>query len=437
MQERTPAKGITREKVKPGIWRRRNAKGKPVYEITFRDSDGRQRRQTVAGGMREAEQALADVKARMGKGERIAPNPKLTFAAAQEAWLEAKGPNLQPKTLKTYDYALKTHLLPRFGRRKLTEIDVTSVARFVAAMKTAEYRREVQERTGQKPTAETGYAVETIKSVLIPLSRTIDYAKRHMGHGGENPVRALDRDERPGYREHKRKKPKLGREQLDRLVEAAESPWREIIATAAALGTRMGETLGIQWRDVDFERSTITIERQANAKRELARVKSESGYRRIEAPSWLMATLAEVKLRSTFDGPDDLVFCTRTGKPHGHGNVLARGLYPALTRAGLPQTSFHSLRHTHASLWIKDGGDVITLSKRLGHANPQVTMTTYASEIEEANDSALRLARVEAMYEGTGMAALMAAGGSQKTQQTATTDSAEVVSLADVRTAAQ
>jgi len=41
-------------------------------------------------------------------------------------------------------------------------------------------------------------------------------------------------------------KPKLGRQPLHRLVTAAASPRREIIATAAALSTRVGETLGIQ-----------------------------------------------------------------------------------------------------------------------------------------------------------------------------------------------
>ncbi len=96
--------------------------------------------------------------------------------------------------------------------------------------------------------------------------------------------------------------------------------------------------------------------------------------------------------------------------PHGHGNVLGRGLYPALDRAGLPRTSFHSLRHSHASLWIKGGGDLITLSKRLGHKTPQITMTTYAHEIEEAQDNAARTARVEAMFSGTEMAAVLAAG---------------------------
>lgn len=226
---------------------------------------------------------------------------------------------------------------------------MTAVAAFIARMSTAEYRREVQERHEQKPTATTGYSVATIKAVLIPLSRTLAYSKRHLGFAGENAVTALDLDERPGYKQHKPKRPKLGRDELDRLIEAAESPWREIIATAAALGTRIGETVGLCWRHVDFEAGLISIEQQANAKTEIVRLKIQTAYRRIEAPDGLLSMMRAYKLASSYSAPDDLVFCTRTGKPHRHGNVLGRGLYPALKRAGLAQTSFHSLRHTHAS----------------------------------------------------------------------------------------
>jgi hypothetical protein len=68
---------VQRTKVAPGIWKRKGADGKDRYEITFRDSDGRQRRQVVDGGKKAAETALADVKSRMGKGERVAPQPRL------------------------------------------------------------------------------------------------------------------------------------------------------------------------------------------------------------------------------------------------------------------------------------------------------------------------------------------------------------------------
>ena len=405
MSTKKPTHGVVREKVKPGIWRRRTAKGKLVYEITFKDSNGDDRRRKVQGGLREAETALADIKARMGRGERVVPNRRLKLSEAKTAYLDAKSPNLAEKTVEIYNYGLDTHLLPEFGNKRLDEIDVTAVSAFVARMKTPAYRRSVEARIGKKPTATTGYSVETIKSVLIPLSRTFAYAKRHLGFMGENPVAALDLDEKPGYKARRKPKRKLGRDELDRLIEHAESPYREIIGTAVGLGTRMGETLGIEWRHVDFELGTVLIEQQANAKRQIAQVKTASGVRRIEAPDWLLLMLREIKLRSVYCADDCLVFCTSTGRPHSHGNVLSRGLYPALDRAGLPRTSYHSLRHTHASLWIKDGGDVISLSKRLGHATPMVTMSTYASEIEEANDSAIRKARADALFAGTGMAA--------------------------------
>jgi hypothetical protein len=79
--------------------------------------------------------------------------------------------------------------------------------------------------------------------------------------------------------------------------------------------------------------------------------------------------------------------------------------------------------------WIKDGGDVVTLSKRLGHSTPQVTMTTYAHDIEEANDSAARKAHVEAMFGSTKMAALMAATDGGITQETAEETAPNIVLL--------
>jgi integrase len=415
-----------REKVRPGIWRRRDAKNRWRYEIVYRASDGAQRRQTVTGGLREAETALADVKARMGRGEKVAPNPSLTFAVAAEKWLAAKSPNLAPKTIQTYGYALDTHLLSAFGTTRLDRVDVTAVSALIVRMSSVEYRKEVEQRNGAAPSGKPGYSTATMKAILIPLSRTFAYAKRNLGFAGENAVAALDLDERPGYRERKKKKPKLGRDQLDLLIAYTAPPWRHVVATAAALGTRMGETLGIEWRHVDFSAGVITIEQQANAKRKLAPLKTATSNRRIEAPDWLMAMLREVRMASPHSAEDDLVFCTATGSPHSHGNVLARGLYPALDRAGLPRTTFHSLRHTHASLWIKDGGDVITLSKRLGHANPQITMSVYADEIEEAADHSMRRARVNALFAGTQMAALMAAPDDRTRSQPALTGAAIV-----------
>jgi integrase len=45
---------------------------------------------------------------------------------------------------------------------------------------------------------------------------------------------------------------------------------------------------------------------------------------------------------------------------------------------GMPEVTFHSLRHTHASQLIDAGVDIVTISKRLGHAKPDITLRIYA-----------------------------------------------------------
>jgi integrase len=45
---------------------------------------------------------------------------------------------------------------------------------------------------------------------------------------------------------------------------------------------------------------------------------------------------------------------------------------------GIPEVTFHALRHTHASQLIASGIDIVTISKRLGHTKPSVTLAIYA-----------------------------------------------------------
>jgi hypothetical protein len=52
----------------------------------------------------------------MGKGQRIAPAPRLTSAEAAEAWFAQKTAALSDKTVRAYRYALDAHVLPAFGR---------------------------------------------------------------------------------------------------------------------------------------------------------------------------------------------------------------------------------------------------------------------------------------------------------------------------------
>jgi len=77
-------------------------------------------------------------------------------------------------------------------------------------------------------------------------------------------------------------------------------------------------------------------------------------------------------------GSYDLVFPDFKGKPMGHANLLRRGFFPALRRAGLRKIRFHDLRHSFASLLLASGEDVVRVSRLLGHASPKITLDVYS-----------------------------------------------------------
>ncbi len=439
-----------RVKVAPGVYKRVSADGRDVYEITYRDSDGRQRRQTVHGGKRAAETALAKVKAAKGSGQRVAPMPKLTFAQAAERWMDSAKSSVRPATVNAYQSALNTHLLPAFGRMRLDRIDVDAVASLVERMQTAEYRHEVNQRLaeqratqrGEQPSrirareVSTGYKPWTINGVLVPAGRIFDFAKRRLGWAGTNPVRELDRGERPKQEAKDRRI--LSRDELASVIEAADEPYRTIIATAATLGTRLGETLGLRWEDIDLDKGNVAIRFQIDREGKLVKCKTARSRRVVEMPDMLATMLRQHKLASAHSKPHDLVFTSRTGGPMEHRNVAQRGLAKAVKVAkldGRPPT-FHELRHAHASAWIASGGDVVELSARLGHRDPAITASTYSHEFEAAARTSQRRSRLDGLY-GSDVAADVAAAEGNAGQSEAADHDDNIVDLQAKRSTAQ
>jgi integrase len=417
MQSKTtqPTRTVKRTRVAPGIWKREGADGRPRYEITYRDSDLVQRRQVVEGGKRAAEVALAKVKSDKGQGKRVAPSPRLTFGEAAERWYESQANKLRPTTRQAYRSSLDAHLLPAWGRIRLDRIDVDVVASLVERMQSAEYRAEAERRTAQRHAAErraarkparqasklsgkAGYEPWTIRGVLVAAGRVFDFSRRRLGWAGTNPVRDLDRGERPRHEQHERRI--LSRDDLAKVIEAADEPHATIIATAAGLGTRLGETLGLRWRDLDFDVGTATVRFQIDRFGSLVELKTERSRRVVEVPGSVLSKLRAHKLSNPRTAPDDLVFTSRSGGPLEHRNVAQRGLGKAYEAAKLEgrAPTFHELRHAHASAWIANGGDLVELSARLGHRDPAITASTYSHEFEAASRSPQRRARLDAIY---------------------------------------
>ena len=71
------------------------------------------------------------------------------------------------------------------------------------------------------------------------------------------------------------------------------------------------------------------------------------------------------------------MFSNIEGKPLRPRNV-SESWADLAERIGMPEITFHALRHTHASQLIAQEVDIVTISKRLGHANPKITLAVYA-----------------------------------------------------------
>lgn len=381
-------KAIQRLRVERGIYSRRTSDGRTVFEIVYRDSDGRQRWEKVDGGIRAARARRADIAGRKVRGESVRPRPQLKFEEAANAYWDAKAVKLRPATQSAYGASLK-HLQQQWASALLDDITVSSVARFVSAMEAR------------------GYAGWTIKGTLTVLGRIFDHAARHEGWHGNNPVRALERDERP--KSDEREKRILTGDELDRLIAAMEPQYRLLFAFAAATGARLGEVLGIRWHGIDFDAETVHISHQLDRRGEYVALKTRRSRRTIELPSSLLMQLRAHKLASPYSGDHDYVFASRAGSGHDHRNIGGRVLARAVERAHLGDETregeivrraptFHSLRHSHGSALIASGWDLEEVSARLGHRDVTVTARTYVHAYESSKRSAARSSRLEAMY---------------------------------------
>jgi integrase len=186
---------------------------------------------------------------------------------------------------------------------------------------------------------------------------------------------------------------------------------RMIVALGLATGARRGELLAIRLKDADLATATVRIERsieQTKAGLRFKAPKTKHGRRSISIPASIVAELrahiAEVQRRRLALGigraPDDSLLFPRwdggTRSPHW----LTQKFGLAMAALKIDGVTVHSLRHTHASQLIAAGMDVLTISRRLGHASPTLTLAVYghlfsntdarAAEIMEATFAKVR-----------------------------------------------
>ena len=155
-------------------------------------------------------------------------------------------------------------------------------------------------------------------------------------------------------------------------------------------GMRLGEILALREERVKLDLAKIEVrealeETKAHGIRFKA-PKSRAGRRDITLPAIVVEALREhrrallemrLKLGIGKLGPQDLLFANLEGRPL-RPRAVSSAWSKLAERIGMPEITFHALRHTHTSQLIDGGVDIVTISKRLGHAKPNVTLAIYA-----------------------------------------------------------
>jgi integrase len=192
----------------------------------------------------------------------------------------------------------------------------------------------------------------------------------------------------------------LSLEEVTATLDSLKGHMLHPIASLALLtGMRRGELLALEWGDIDLGRGVVRVERSLEETRAGLRVKppkTKRGRRNIGLSADTVAMLrehrkAQIQLRLALGqgGPPLVVFSTIEGgylKPNG----ISRSWRQTCKARKLPRCSFHALRHCHASMLIRAGVDILTISRRLGHSSASMTLDVYGHLMEGADAAAVK-----------------------------------------------
>lgn len=325
---------------------------------------------TITGTKKEAEQARRQFVNELERGEYVAEN-NITVSAWMQKWLEVYAiPTVSPTTLVSYKGMNRRYIDPMIGHLQVQELNALAVQIWVNKLR-------------ESPSSGKPMSAATIKHTYHVLRGAMDKAVQ-AGIILRSPCVGIQ------LPKGEKKKPVIYDEtQIQQLLAFAKGTEMElIIDLELCMGMRRGELLGLQWKDVDWEKNQIHIVRTrvvVDGKSIIKLPKTASGTRTLDVPEILMKKLKAHKVKCMEQKirvgsrlvEDDFIIVHPDGKPI-YPEYVSQMFTKLQKRAGLPKCRFHDLRHLCASIMVKQGVEVKVAQERLGHKDITTTMNIYA-----------------------------------------------------------
>ncbi len=350
-------------------------KGKQYYAVIYEGLDpvtGKEKRAWHAAGPNKAE---AEKYAKRLAAEIEGRNDKtrsLTFGAyLMNQWLPGKANTLAESTWHGYRRKIERHILPTLGKTPIKRLKVDHLDNLYD--------------TKLRPTdpGVKALAPKTVLEIHLIIRGALNDAvkrgllNRNVADAAHAPrLRSIPKHEAQAW---------TASELGSFLHAAAGHRYFAALWVAANTGVRRSELLGLKWSDIDFDKATLSVNRGLVAigyELTESRGKTTNSRRSIDLDPTTVDVLTgwsawqAAERRAAHLEPSGRVFTGTYGNVI-HPHSISQAFERIARNAGVPIIRFHDLRHTHATLLIKEGVPVKVVSERLGHATTAFTIETY------------------------------------------------------------
>ena len=374
----------------PGVMQRKDGK----YSARYTGADGK-RHEKYFDKVSEAKKYVALGK--LNSDEDVDGRVEtLTVDQWYRYWMRTFKSSLAPNTQRNYHDRYERDIKPRIGKMKITDVKALHCQQIINAM-------------------DGRYASSTIYQTYICMGSMLKSAMMN----DIIPKQPLNGVVMPKVKKrgviHF-----LTIDEQNRFVEAAKKTRNAPqFLLVLQTGLRTGELIGLTWDCVDFDKRTITVEKQMEFRYgqkqwRAAPPKTMSGFRTIPMTDEAYDNIRSVYEKRPFckESPlleqeleyidprsgrtrrfrmKDLVFINfRTGEPTKNSSYYTN-LYKICESAGIKPFCMHALRHTFATRCIERGVKPKALQKILGHSNLSTTMDTYVHVTDESLEEAMEI----------------------------------------------
>ena len=289
---------------------------------------------------------------------------------------------LKASSVKSACDVTRLYILPFFGEKQVNKITAQDIRDWKATINKKDYKYKYKAKMYSAFSALLNFAKKfyglTFNAVNICGNFTNNEPKVEMSFWTEEEFKAV-------------------------ISNADDLTYKTLFSMLYLTGARKGELLALSWSDIDFNTSIIKIRKSINRKGlgngisyEVTTPKNKASYRDILMPSGLIKLIKEYKeFCSTIDGFSKTSFVFGNHKPLAE-QTIRRKLNKWAELSNVKEIRVHDLRHSHASLLINKGQNILIVSQLLGHSDISRTLNTYGHlfpnaqrEIIDAIDIAL------------------------------------------------